>query len=39
MTEIQHLVTAGNHDPQGPPEHENNVWLIGDEREVLVDRA
>lgn len=36
MTEIQHLVTAGNHDPQGPPEHENNVWLIGDEREVLV---
>lgn len=36
MIEIQHLVTAGNHDPQGPPEHENNVWLIGGEREVLV---
>lgn len=36
MTEIQHLVTAGNHDPQGPPVHENNVWLVGDDREVLV---
>lgn len=36
MTDIQHLITAGNHDPQGPPEHENNVWLVGDEHEVLV---
>ncbi|MEO7588150.1 MAG: MBL fold metallo-hydrolase [Arachnia sp.] len=36
MAEIQNLVTAGNHDPQGPPVHENNVWLVGDEREVLV---
>ncbi len=36
MAEIQNLVTAGNHDPQGPPEHENNVWLIGDDKEVLV---
>ena len=36
MAEIQHLVTAGNHDPQGPPVHENNVWLVGDDSEVLV---
>lgn len=36
MAEIQHLVTAGNHDPQGPPVHENNVWLVGDDQEVLV---
>ena len=36
MADVQHLVTAGNHDPQGPPEHENNVWIIGDDKEVLV---
>jgi len=36
MADIQHLVTAGNHDPQGPPNHENNVWLIGNDKEVLV---
>lgn len=36
MAEIQHLVTAGNHDPAGPPEHENNVWIVGDATEVLV---
>ncbi|GAB3811034.1 MBL fold metallo-hydrolase [Tessaracoccus terricola] len=36
MAEIQHLVTAGNHDPAGPPEHQNNVWLVGDADEVLV---
>lgn len=34
--EITRLVTAGNHDPQGPPEHENNVWILGDESEVIV---
>lgn len=33
---IEHLVTAGNSDPQGPPNHENNVWLVGDDREVIV---
>lgn len=36
MADILHLITAGNSDPQGPPNHENNVWLIGDDREVLV---
>lgn len=36
MAEIQHLVTAGNHDPEGPPVHENNVWFVGDDKEVLV---
>lgn len=36
MAEIQHLVTAGNEAPQGPPVHENNVWLVGNEHEVLV---
>ena len=36
MAEIQRLITAGNQDPQGPPVHENNVWLIGDDKEVLV---
>ena len=34
--EVGHLVTAGNRDPQGPPEHENNVWLVSNEEEVLV---
>lgn len=34
--EIVRLITAGNHDPKGPPVHENNVWLIGDDREVIV---
>lgn len=33
---IDHLVTAGNVDKDGPPVHENNVWLIGDDREVVV---
>ncbi|MCC2593665.1 MBL fold metallo-hydrolase [Tessaracoccus sp. OS52] len=36
MAEVTHLVTAGNHDPAGPPVHENNVWLVGDDSEVLV---
>ena len=33
---IEHLVTAGNADPAGPPEHENNVWLVGDDHAVIV---
>ena len=33
---IDRLVTAGNSDPDGPPEHENNVWLVGDDAEVIV---
>ena len=33
---IERLVTAGNADPAGPPVHENNVWLVGDDHEVLV---
>jgi len=33
---VEHLVTAGNSDPSGPPVHENNVWLVGDESEVVV---
>lgn len=36
MTRIERLVTAGNVDPSGPPEHENNVWLVGDDRQVIV---
>lgn len=36
QTRIEHLVTAGNADPAGAPVHENNVWLIGDDTEVLV---
>lgn len=36
MSEPTRLVTAGNNDPAGPPVHENNVWLVGDEHEVLV---
>lgn len=34
--EITHLTTAGNADPEGPPNHENNVWIIGDASEVIV---
>jgi glyoxylase-like metal-dependent hydrolase (beta-lactamase superfamily II) len=34
--EITRLVTAGNRDPKGPPEHENNVWIVGDDVEVVV---
>lgn len=34
--EITRLVIAGNHDPQGPPNHENNVWIVGDGAEVVV---
>lgn len=34
--DITRLVIAGNHDPQGPPIHENNVWIVGDDAEVLV---
>lgn len=34
--DITRLVTAGNHDPQGPPDHENNVWIVGDDEEVIV---
>lgn len=33
---VERLVTAGNHDPAGPPVHENNVWIVGDDRAVLV---
>lgn len=33
---IEHLVTAGNSDPAGPPVHENNVWIVGDDSEVIV---
>lgn len=33
---IDGLVTAGNSKPDGPPEHENNVWLVGDDAEVIV---
>lgn len=33
---IDHLVTAGNIDPDGPPVHENNVWLVGDDHDVIV---
>lgn len=33
---IKRLVTAGNVDAGGPPVHENNVWLVGDERHVIV---
>lgn len=36
MAEVQLLVTAGNHDPAGPPVHQNNVWIIGDAAEVVV---
>ncbi|MCA0252206.1 MAG: MBL fold metallo-hydrolase [Actinobacteria bacterium] len=34
--EITRLVTAGNRDPRGPRDFENNVWLIGDDAEVVV---
>lgn len=33
---IEKVLTAGNADPAGPPVHENNTWLIGDEAEVIV---
>lgn len=33
---VQRLVTAGNHDPAGPPIHENNVWILGDGDHVVV---
>ena len=33
---IQKVVTAGNMDPKGPANHENNVWIVGDDREVIV---
>lgn len=36
MAEVTRLVTIGNHDPAGPPVHENNVWVIGDADDVLV---
>lgn len=36
MTDITRLVTAGNEDPAGPPLHENNVWIIGDEEHAIV---
>ncbi|MHA6513546.1 MBL fold metallo-hydrolase [Tessaracoccus sp. Z1128] len=37
---VEHLVTAGNSDPAGPPVHENNVWIVGDASEVvLIDPA
>ena len=33
---VERLVTAGNHDPAGPPVHENNVWIVGDGDQVVV---
>lgn len=33
---VQRVVTAGNHDPSGPPVHENNVWIVGGGGEVVV---
>lgn len=33
---IERLVTAGNADPSGPPEMDNNVWIVGDDEEVIV---
>ncbi len=36
MARIERIVTAGNHDPEGPPVHQNNVWLVGDDRQVIV---
>lgn len=36
MSTIERLVTAGNVDPAGPPEHENNVWIVGNSSEVVV---
>lgn len=34
--QVTRLVTAGNKDPLGPPDHKNNVWIVGDESEVVV---
>ena len=34
--EITRLITVGNVDPLGPANHENNVWIVGDETEVVV---
>lgn len=40
MIRLEHLVTAGHPDPAGPPIHETNVWLLGNDEEViLVDPA
>lgn len=36
MASIERLVTAGSWAEGGPPEHQNNVWLIGDDQEVIV---
>ena len=36
MATIEKIVTAGNVDPAGPKNHQNNVWIIGDENEVIV---
>lgn len=36
MSRIERLITAGHVDPDGPPEHENNVWAVGDEQEVVI---
>lgn len=33
---IERVLTAGNADPAGPPVHENNTWLVGDDAEVVV---
>lgn len=33
---VERVITAGNSDPAGPPIHENNTWLVGDDREVVV---
>ena len=34
--DVTHMTTAGNADPAGPPNHENNVWIVGDDSEVIV---
>lgn len=36
MARIEHLSTLGAMNPSDPPTHQNNVWLVGDESEVIV---
>lgn len=36
MSNVEQLQIAGNKDPKGPPVHENNVWIVGNQREVIV---
>ncbi len=37
--QVERLVTAGNHDPAGPPVHENNVWIVGEPAGAGTDLA